>query len=320
MIMNGKGKQRANVLGDARVVFDWRLNCLSSGEVSYAAFIQEGGKSSRGGQLVRMLDISADMGAGMGIFENIHGMKDSHTFAEQLKISCSNFYGTPIRAFIEALVGNMERLEPDFAKVKVDFFRDYVPSASDSQVQRVASKLSVAAMAGELATELGITGWQQGEAYAAIGSCFTRWLGDRGTTGQIESEKAVEQAKNFLLRHGTSRFIPIMFDINRKYVLKYPDRPYTNMAGYRFTTNNDTYEFIVFPEVFTNEICQGLNPQYVTKTLVELGYLQVEPSGKAQVRRRLPGMEQMRVYHFNPTIFDETDEFEPAAEETEEEQ
>lgn len=39
MLFNGKGKQRANVLGGARDVFEWRLNCLSSGETPYAAFI-----------------------------------------------------------------------------------------------------------------------------------------------------------------------------------------------------------------------------------------------------------------------------------------
>lgn len=318
MIMNGKGKQRATVLGDARNVFEWRLNCLSSGEMAYAAFIQESGKNSRAGQEVRMLDISADLGVGLGAFENIHGAKDSHTFAEQLKKTSSEYYGTPIREFLHKLTGQIDRLEEVFAEIKTKFFKDYVPAESSGQVQRVASKLALAAMAGELATDMGITGWEAGEAYKSVGACFSRWLATRGTTGQQEAEKAVEQVKNFLLRHGMSRFIPITEKTSGGFKYEYPDRQNnnTNMAGFRFT-NNDAYEFMVFPEAYNTEMCQGLNSKYVTKVLVERGFLKVGDDNKPQVRHRLPGIDLARVYHFTSSILSDTDEFVAAEPETE---
>lgn len=312
MIMNGKGKQRANVLGEAREVMEWRLNCLSSGETAYAAFIQSGGTRSRAGQEVRMLDISADMGLGMGIFENIHGAKDSHTFAEQLKKASSEFYGSPIRRFLEELVANMEQLEPSFVDIKGRFFQDFVPAGSSGQVQRVAAKMAVTALAGELATVQGLTGWEPDEAYEAVGGCFVRWLATRGTTGQQEAETAVDQVKNFVLRHGMSRFIPVTVSASGQYIQTYPDRQYRDMAGYRIANADRAYEFIVFPEPYKNEMCGGLNWKSVTTTLVERGYLEVGTDGKPQVRRRLPGMPQARVYHFNSTILsddDELDEF-----------
>jgi uncharacterized protein (DUF927 family) len=317
MLMNDKGKVRSNVLGDAKPTAAWRLNCLSSGEVSFAAFIQSGGTSARAGQAVRMLDISADMGVGLGSFENIHGAKDSHAFAEHFKVITSEYYGTPIRVFLEKLIGNNEQLYQNVAVIKESFFARFVPEESDGQVKRVATKMAIAALAGEIATAMGITGWRPNEAYVSVGVSFTKWLNSRGTTGQQEAEKAVEQVRDFLLRHGMSRFAPVTEDSGH-FTQEQPDRQCHNMAGFRITKADSAYEFIVFPEPFKNEMCQGLNLHYVIRTLVERGFLMVEPDGKAQVRRRLPGMSQSRVYHIKPTILSDTDEFAPAEYEAEE--
>lgn len=319
MLFNGKGKVRSNVLGEAREVAEWQLNCLSSGEIAYSAFIQENGKGSRAGQEVRMLDISADMGVDLGAFENIHGAKDSNTFAEQLKKASSDYYGTPAREFIHNLIGRIDHLDKQFAGIKARFFKDFVPAESSGQVQRVATKMVLAAMAGEMATADGLTGWEANEAYKSVGGTFKRWLSSRGTTGQQEAEKAVEQVKTFLLRHGlSSRFIPVVERPAGGYKLEFPERQSSNsnMAGFRITTS-DVYEFIVFTDVYKAEMCQGLNCQYVTKTLANRGYLKVTDDGP-QVRHRLPGMDLVRVYHFTSAILSDTDEFEPAGSETEE--
>lgn len=319
MIMNGKGKQRANVLGEARTVLDWRLNCLSSGEVAYSAFISEGGKGSRAGQEVRMLDIAADMGLGLGVFENIHGAKDSHTFAEQLKKACSNYYGMPIRAFITELVDNFETLEENFENIKERFFCDFVPADSSGQVQRVATKFAISALAGELATFMRITGWDEGDAYESVGNCFSRWLTFRGTAGQQEPEKAISQIQRFLLRHGMSRFIPVV-QASGRYKLEFADRQYNNMAGFRVTNCDQGYEFLVFPETFKNEMCLGLIVQNVTSMLVDRKYLQIdEGDKKPQVRHRMPGHPQSRYYHFTSAILSDTDEFDAEVPEEESE-
>ena len=308
-LFNGKGKVRSSILCDARPVAEWRLNCLSSGEIAYASFIKDGGTNVRAGQAVRMVDISADMEMGFGVFENIHDSVDSHEFAELLKKRCSNYYGTPIRAFINEVINCSDQLEQAFADVKARFFTDFIPAGSESQVQRVATKFALAAFAGEFATEKGITGWGASDGYDAIGRTFTKWLGSRGTTGQLEAERSLEQVKYFLLRHGMSRFIPASVVPAGGYKQDTPDRTYNNMAGYRITNNDNAYEFIVFPEVYINEMCAGLNPQTVTKAVADRGFIELDPAGKSQVRRRLPGLGQMRVYHFNAKMFDETDEF-----------
>ncbi len=311
MIMNGKGRQRSNVLGDARDVAEWRLNCLSSGEVSSEDFIRSNGGNSRVGHTVRLVDISADMGRGLGAFEMTHGEKSSHDFAERIKNASLTYYGTPIRAFIEGLIGHYDQLVADFVRIKEEFFGYYVPENSDGQVKRVATKFVVAALAGEISGKMGITGWSDDISFNAVSEAFERWLAVRGTTGPMEAEKAVDQVKNFLRSHGMSRFIPVKKQANGRFVVEYPDRQYTinNMAGFRLTNNGNANEFLVFPEAYKNEICLGLNAQLVTSTCVNRKYLiHDEGDKKPQARRRMPGMEQARYYHFNSSILSDAEE------------
>jgi uncharacterized protein (DUF927 family) len=43
-------------------------------------------------------------------------------------------------------------------------------------VQRVARRFALVAVAGELATEAGLTGWAQGEATTAAAHCLRDWI------------------------------------------------------------------------------------------------------------------------------------------------
>lgn len=57
-----------------------------------------------------------------------------------------------------------------------------------------------------MATALGITGWDPGEASAAAGLCFQSWMRQRGTSGHWDEEHANRWIRNFLTAHGNSRF------------------------------------------------------------------------------------------------------------------
>ena len=51
-----------------------------------------------------------------------------------------------------------------------------VPEAALGQVQRVRRRFALVAVAGELASETGITGWPKGEAIDAARAVFNAWL------------------------------------------------------------------------------------------------------------------------------------------------
>ncbi len=60
-------------------------------------------------------------------------------------------------------------------------------------------------MAGELATEYGLTGWPEGDALKAAGIGFRLWLNERGH-GNDEQRQIIEQVSDFIDRHGDARF------------------------------------------------------------------------------------------------------------------
>src|SRR5262249_10783358 len=76
MLANGAGKSRSSRDGSARRAARWRALFLSSGEFGLADKVAEDGRGRKlaAGQQVRIVDLSADAGAGMGMFEELHGL------------------------------------------------------------------------------------------------------------------------------------------------------------------------------------------------------------------------------------------------------
>lgn len=58
---------------------------------------------------------------------------------------------------------------------------------------RVVDRFALLAVAGELATEAGITGWEPGEAECAARKCLDAWIQDRGHTANQEDADALEK-------------------------------------------------------------------------------------------------------------------------------
>ena len=72
LLANGQGKARASRTGAARQSARWRLLFLSAGEESLTALMARAGRKANAGQEIRLADIEADAGAGLGAFEVLH--------------------------------------------------------------------------------------------------------------------------------------------------------------------------------------------------------------------------------------------------------
>ena len=72
---------------------------------------------------------------------------------------------------------------------------------------QAAVSTAVLALAGELATEFGISRWPPGEAIRAAKVSFDSWLNMRGQEmGNSEEAQIIESVITFVERHGDSRF------------------------------------------------------------------------------------------------------------------
>lgn len=302
MLANGAGKLRANIKGDARPKASWRLLFLSSGEVTLAEHMTEGGKKARAGMEVRLVDIPADAGSGMGIFENLHGDDNGAEFSDRLKRWSTYYHGTPFREFIKQVIAEGDIVNAAVKEIQEAFLDRLIPEDASGQVRRAATRFGLIAAAGELASSYGITGWAKGIASSAAVTCFESWVSLRGGTGNQETRRLLEQVRDFLEKHGDTRFVEVKFT-GQKLVLADPKQKVLNRAGFRRREPEGATEFLVLPGAF-HEICEGFNIRTAAKILIEKGVLTPAEDGKSQKSRRLPDMGPKKFYHINSSIWD----------------
>jgi putative DNA primase/helicase len=296
MLANGCGKQRANRSGGAKKKATWRLLFLSSGEISLTEQMRQAGKRSYAGQELRIADIPADAEKGLGLFENLHGFSSASTFSKALSESSKRYYGSPIRSFLQQITKDLNSLNKVIENLRNEFTKEFLPDNANGQVHRVLNRFSLVAVAGELATQLGITGWSKGETKKAVGICFSAWLESRGGSGSQETKIALTQIQHFFELHGESRFT-LWTDGN-------PISKTINRAGFFKKNEDGSVEYFVFSEVFKKEICEGLDSSFVAKLLLEQKWIEGDPSGKATRGERLPDGTKRRCFKFKKVSID----------------
>lgn len=304
MLANGSGKIRAGRTGAAREVVQWRVLFLSAGEIGLAEHMGEAGKIMRAGQSLRMAEIPADAGAGLGIFENLHGFDGGAAFAKALAEACRRNFGGVFLAYLGDLVKRQHEIADTVAKALKAFEAACLTSAAHGQARRAADRFALVGAAGELATSWGLTGWPPGEAMQAARRCYEGWLLLRGGAGDHESGSMLAQVRRFLEAHGEARFV----DWNRPATKDDHAPRVVNRCGYRRYDETEGPHWYIFPESFKAEVCKGHDPKVVAALLHQRGYLEERSSQKDRSafvsRHSLPGEGQRWVYHILPAIME----------------
>ena len=297
-LANGMGKARAGIAGEARPIAEFRVLFLSSGEISLAAKLAEDGQKTMAGQEVRFIDLEADAGARMGTFENTYGAAPKE-FADIIKAACNEHYGHAAREFLRKLLADPEAAVAEAAHLMGVFMHLFCPKSAAAQVSRAATRFALVAAAGEIATLWNILPWPSGTAMDAAGRMFHEWIKRRGTSGALESARALEQVRAMIEKHGASRFVPV--DDSLRPLA--PSTPVNNRLGYvrRAEDDGGGEVFYVLPEMFKNEICKGLDAARVAKELISAGALIPDHEGKSSQSIRFPGLGQKRVYVIDGT-------------------
>jgi putative DNA primase/helicase len=270
----------------------WRVLFLSTGEVGMATRLLEGGGKARAGQEVRVLEIAADAGQGMGVFENLHGFASAAELAEWLRLAADRNRGHAAREFLSHLTRDMQEVTRVINETRACFISEHCPADADGQVRRACGRFAIIAIAGELATMFGITGWVIGEAKAAAVRGWRDWLTGRGGAGAAEVREALLQARLFLEQHGEARF-SLAWDLEN-------ERPVSNRAGFRRAADaGGTY--YILPEVFRCEVCKGYEPKMVAREMAKRGWLLTQAPHMTR-KERIPGEGTQRVYVVPPAF------------------
>jgi uncharacterized protein (DUF927 family) len=290
MLANGSGKSRSARDGSAKKASRWRVLFLSSGEISLAEKVAEGAaRRLAAGQQVRVLDLPADAGAGLGVFEDLHSFSTAESFARHLKAASLVCYGTAAKAFVRYVVDNLDAVKVAVASHRRTFADHYVPGPVEGVVLRASNRFALIAAAGEVAVQAGVLPWPAGAATEAAGRCFTDWLQARGGIESPEIRDGIEQVRAFLVSHGMSRFVPA-WELSANAAISTP-----NIAGFR-KQEGDEWDYYVTTAAW-RQICNGFNPQMISAVLLERGMLVAQDSRHRAKSIKVPGHNKLRLYH-----------------------
>lgn len=326
MLANGQGKSRADRSGGLRAPLRFRTLFLSTGELGLADKIAEvPGNSVKAGQEVRLVDLAADVGAGMGLLGELHGAPSPAAFAQDLRDATARCYGTAAPAFLRYLVGRLQAepdLLSDLRRWQDSLVRVWLEEHPDAggQVRSVARRFALVAIAGELASRAAVTGWIEGDATAAAETCFCDWLDLRGTMGAREDAQAVSQTRAFIAAHRSSRFMdwrepsPPAADAQGGAESAPPAERFrtVNSVGWRRWMNDGQegaqWVYYVQKDAMRREVLKGLDFVQALKVLRDRGLLVGGSGGKSSRSVRVPGHGQERVYVLRGALLDTDDD------------
>jgi len=285
-LVNGHGKTRANIRGEARQVSRWRVLVLSTGEVTIASRMAAGGYEAKAGQALRLLDVPIT--GTYGAWDELHGLASGAALSDAIRDGATRHYGHAGRAFVAALIKHFAdglelsgRLEAIINKF----------GAAAGQETRGARVFALCALAGELATGAGIVPWQPGQAANAAMQAFTLWRDQRATGGRNAEDVAILRAVNdFIERHGDSRFSDIVKDDTA--------RPVINRAGYLDKSGAST--IYLFTSGGLREATTGYDQKRVIRALDEASAFARKGNSKTALSTRTPDGRTPRLYHIDP--------------------
>jgi putative DNA primase/helicase len=322
MLANEQEKGRNTRGGLNRKQRTWRLLFLSSGEVSLSTHMAEAGKRVMAGQEVRMVDIPLDAGQGMGGVEALHGHASAGALVEAITGAAARCYGVAGRAWLEWACAHQAGLPERVREALAAVMADLLPGGAGEQVRRVARRFALVAVAGDLASEAGITGWASNVATTAARRCFDDWLTARGHSGNGEEAAMLGQVKAWIEKNGDA----LMTWLHRAHDDHRPNTPLR--AGFRRQIDEDgkpvkfdeaqayidkrsnpestdsfhsSTEYLFLPEAWKREVCKGLDAGAVAELLRQRGHLEHE-AGRLTRSHRVPGLGKVKLFHVKASV------------------
>ena len=294
MLANGKGKARLTKQITAKPSYAWKVIFLSTGEKSLKEIMQENGQKTKLGQEVRLIDIDIDQSE-YGLFDQIDFAEDGAKQSRLLVERSNQSYGVAGMEWLKYLTSDKEKVISQAKQLLEQYNLDLVAEHQQGHIVRVANAFALIAVAGELATQAGITGWKTGTALNAVKTVFNAWVNDFEYVGDYQSREYILHVKAFFEANESSRFEAITPD---------PDHieKIINRVGYWKIENGEKL-FLVLPEQFKNEVCKGHDSRKVAKALLEENLLDHD-TGKTSKTVRIPSKKNaVKVYAVKEFIF-----------------
>ena len=178
----------------------WRVCILSTGEFSLAEHALEGGTIRHRGEQARLIDVSADVDMGKGIFESLPDNFDTaNDLIKHLDNYTRDVYGVAQLVFLRKLVRDLKKdkeLVVKRIRKCMDNFMvvNNVDSSNGFQI-RFAERFALAYAAGIFAMKYGLLPFDSTQIMNGISSCYINALSIR----PVSIEDLTAEAKQAIL-------------------------------------------------------------------------------------------------------------------------
>ncbi|HFT5242314.1 TPA: DUF927 domain-containing protein [Yersinia enterocolitica] len=174
-LSGGKGKTRSAMFDNK--VAEWQVSIFSTGESSLQQLAVSGKMERLEGENVRVIDIHADAGYGMGIFESLpEDVNSSNELVHAIKEATHRYYGSAKPAFLKRLVAD---IQDDSESVKrklekgIEFFLDKHQVDRNSGIQvRIAKRFAIVYVAGCMASKYGVLPFKKQDIMKGVSACY----------------------------------------------------------------------------------------------------------------------------------------------------
>ncbi|MCC0010882.1 MAG: DUF927 domain-containing protein [Hyphomicrobiaceae bacterium] len=184
-IPNGAPKAAGKSSGDLRKALSWSVCLMMTGEMTVKQHLEAKGLQYYAGQAVRIVDLPADAGKGLGVFEFVpEGFDDIASYANWLNDMARTHYGHHTRALLQEYLRDTEDYRRD-ARGAAE--RVVLETGGNAQVARVARRWQTMIGIAIVAAERGIVPWTAESLIKATQVCFRAWIDLRGGTADGEA-------------------------------------------------------------------------------------------------------------------------------------
>jgi len=262
----------------------------STSEHRLPDFMREGGGKVTAGQFARIVDIPADAGHDLQIFETLPKSKGRQLtpekYLQRINRACETCYGVAGREYLKRLVKELssdrEALLRSLRK-DMDYFETKI--ADDPTVDpRIRRRFALLYAAGQLGLRYKILPSRCDGFERAISACY----GDAvGLSGRTSDTKAIETLNGFL-RDNQERLPRVGPDrplTTKKYDRAFGVRPPTDASG----------KFLWLKTSALHELYPG-NYENVARLLGAAGIIRTDKKGHLTRQQRLPGLHGRREY------------------------
>ena len=306
-LANGQGKARQKSDGSLRKRAEWLLLFLSSGEVSLAdhmASSKTGGRAAAGQEL-RLVDIPAEAGSGMGIWEELHAAAGPADLSEAVKRGARAHYGHAGPMFLERLAAERDEAVGQ-ARGFVSAFMDTAEGQGDSgQVRRVGRRFALVGAAGELAIAWGVVPWPPGSAVAAALALYRRWAEAFGRDAPREERDVLRRLRE-VIQGEKSAFSPVgdgdMSD-EAKPSEGGRDGEARQMKTYGFRHVRGGEVRYLFHDAGWQYVFRGVDLSDAARIVASAGYLETDGDGRHKKSIKIRG-EKQRLYCVKSSILE----------------